>query len=580
LQTTLVVISFALTYTNLRFLRVKPGNEPYWDAFALWVISSLTFAAAFVRWPRLDWAGVRAWAYRNRADLWLAAGLTGAAALFRFWQLGALPNVISGDEGRIGLLAESVIKGEINNMLATLYGHGTLYLFIMAGFMKLFGAGTVGLRITSAAAGTLAVPALYLLGRRLFNVRVACVAAALMAVSHFHLHFSRIIVAGSIQDALWSTLVFYLFLTGLEQKSAGRMTLSGLTLGVYVHVYMGARLLYLLLPVYVACLLIRDRDLVRQNLGNLLAFLGALIAASAPMGLWAYLHPDEFMARANQVGILQSGWLVNEAQVTGKTQLGILVEQLRQAFLTVNYYPATGFYYAKLPMLDFVSGAVFMLGIAYSLYHVFDRRHLLLQGWFWSGVIVGGALVVLPGDAAYRILIIFPAVCLFVALGWDRLAAFASQALASRPARTGAVTALFVAAIAIPNLKAYLLDYAPTCRYEDWGTRYASRMGTIIGRLGPRYAPYLLGAPRIYYGIHPSVDFLSNGVPVTNVNDVLTAPPTALDPRARVVFFIIPERENELAFIQAQLPGGEVQRIYDCTDLQMITYKYDGSPAP
>jgi len=68
---------------------------------------------------------------------------------------------------------------------------------------------------------------------------------------------------------------------------------------------------------------------------------------------------------------------------------------------------------------------MFMLGIGYSLFHVTDRRHLLVQGWFWSGVLLGGALVVLPATSAYRILVVFPAVCIFVALGCDRLLSLA-----------------------------------------------------------------------------------------------------------------------------------------------------------
>lgn len=571
----LIILSFALAYTVIRLLKVKPGNTSYWDVFTLWVMSNLCFAAAFA--PALPHLAPLRWLRRHRFELLAVIILTGLAAMLRFVALGAVPNVVSGDEGKIGLLALSALRGELNNMMATIFGHSTMYIFAIAGAMKLLGVGPTGLRLTSAVSGALTVPALYILARRMFNVRVALIAAALLAISHFHLHFSRIIVAGSIQDAFFATVAFYFFFTGLEERSPFRFVLSALVIGVHLYIYMGARLVILLLPAYVIALLITDRELVRENAGNLLAFVGALVVVSAPMALWAIEHTADFMTRANQVGVIQSGWLANEVRVTGQSQYRILANLLLQAFLTVNYYPAQGFYNSPLPMLDFLTGAMFMLGLAYSLYHVTDRRHLLLHAWFWSGVVVGGALVVLPANAAYRIMIVFPAVCIFVALGWDRLLEFGSKATSTSRVTAASLTAAFIALFVILNLKAYFIDYASSCRYEDWGTRFASYMGAYLGDLEPGYQAYLLGEPRIRYGIHPSVDFLSGGVSVTDVREPLTGPPTFVDPKSKAVFVFIPERENELAFVQQYMPGGRVVHKYDCDDLMMVIYQVDGS---
>ncbi|RME45889.1 MAG: phospholipid carrier-dependent glycosyltransferase [Chloroflexi bacterium] len=570
----LVVLSFALAYTTVRLLKAKPGTGSYWDAFALWGMGGLCIVAAFADFSRVD---LRSWFRRHRLELVVVTVMTLTAGALRFVALGTIPDVVSGDEGKIGMLALSVLKGELNNMMATIFGHSTMYIFAMAGAMKLFGVNVMGLRLLSALGGTLTVPALYVLARRMFGVRVAVIAAALLTVSHFHLHFSRIIVAGSIQDALFATLAFYFFLTGLEERSPFRFVLSALVIGIHLYIYMGARLLILLLPAYVFALWITDQELVRENLGNLLTFVGALIVMSAPMALWAVEHTAEFMARANQVGIIQSGWLANEAHRTGQSQFSILVHLLVQAFLTVNYYPAKAFYNSTLPMLDFLSGATFILGLAYSLYHITDRRHLLLNAWFWSGIVVGGALVVLPADAAYRIMIIFPAVCIFAALGWDRLIEFGVREMPAKKVTMNAFTAVFIVLVTVLNLKAYFIDYAQSCRYEDWGTRFASYMGEYLGTVGPEYKAYLMGAPRIRYGIHRSVDFLSEGTSVTNVDERITSEPTFVDPNSKVVFIFIPDRQNELTFVKQYMPGGKVLRKYDCGNLMMVIYQVDGS---
>ncbi|MCU0503586.1 MAG: glycosyltransferase family 39 protein [Anaerolineae bacterium] len=463
-------------------------------------------------------------------------------------------------------------------MMATTFGHSTLYLFIIAALMKLSDIGPFGLRLTSAIAGALTVPALYVLTRHMFNVRTAFVAAALLAVSHLHLHFSRIVVAGGIQDALFATIAFYFLLTGLERRSALRLVLSALVMGSHVYIYMGARLVILFIPVYILALLLVEPKTVKENAFNLVAFAVMLLILIIPMGVWALDHPADFMARANQVGVFQSGWLATEAVKLNQTQQHILLNLLLQAFLTVNYYPATGFYNSPLPMLDFLSGAIFMLGIAYSLYHVFDRRHLLLQGWFWSGVVVGGALVVLPAIAAYRILIVFPAVCVFVGLGLDRLIEFA---LPSRTALNRllqvTLTLVFIAVVSFGNARAYFANYGPSCLYEDWGTRFASYMGEALGKAGPSYKAYLFGYPRIWYGIHPSVDYLSGRIPITDIKEPLRAPTNLLKPGENGIFFFTPEREKELTFVQQAQPGGQVRQIYDCKQLMLTVYQVGGT---
>ncbi len=585
----LIVVSLILSLTVLRLLTAQPPPQGYWDVFGVWLASILCFAAAFVRRPRGRSPDVGAgvtpaptWWRTYRLEAAAVLFLTFVALLLRFVDLGKIPNIVSGDEGRIGLLGLSAVRGEISNMFATVYGHSTMYLLVIGFFMKLFGEGPLGLRVTSALAGALTVPAIYVLARHMFNTRVALIAAALLTASHLHLHFSRIAVAGGIQDALFATVAFYFFLTGLEKRSAMRLVASALVMGLHIYIYMGARLVILLMPLYVLALLVVEPKIVKENLLNLVAFAVALGITAVPMGVWATAHPADFMARANQVGVIQSGWLAREAAKLNQSQQHILLNLLLQAFLTVNYYPAAGFYNSPLPMLDSpfgVSGAVFMLGIGYSLYRVFDRRHLLLQGWFWSGVVAGGALVVLPATAAYRILIVFPAVCVFVGLGLDRLIEFGlpAQTALNRLLKAALIVA-FVAVVSVGNVRAYFVDFGSSCLYEDWNTRFASYMGETLGtlRAGPSYTAYLFGYPRIWYGIHPSVDYLSGGIPITDIKDPLKAPTRLIGPGENGIFFFTPDREKELVFVQQAHPGGEVRRIYDCKQLMLTIYLIGG----
>ena len=181
-------------------------------------------------------------------------------------------------------------------------------------------------------------------------------------------------------------------------------------------------------------------------------------------------------------------------------------------------------------------------------------------------------MVVIPGKSAYRIMLIFPAVCLFIAIAWDKLMDFVDRALPVNQIARVAPTALFIALFSFLNLKAYFVDYAPTCDYEGTNTRLASYIGSYIGDLGPEYEPYLVTAPREIYGVYRSIDFLSGNVPLNNIKEQLTGPPTFIDANSKAAFFFTPQREGELEHIRNYFPEGKVDRIYDCEELLMIVY--------
>jgi len=572
LDIVVVLASLVLTWATLYLLSNADSPESYQGAFLTWAVACIIYAVAFMP-RRLHWDW-RAWLGTNRVDIVLALGLTAAAALLRFVFLGSVPDIISGDEGVIGRLALSAARGEMPNLFATTYGHSTLYVNLMGWGIAAFGANPFGLRLTSAVSGVLTVPALYLLAHRMFDRRVAVIASGLLAVSHFHVHFSRVIVAGSLQDAFLATLTLWLFYEGLRQRRAALFVLSALTLSLHLYIYMGGRLLSLLIPIYLGVLAIVRGRLVRANVANLFAFAGASIISAAPMALWALQYPDEFNARANQIGIFQSGWLAYEMTIAGQPGWLILVRQILEAFLTVNYYPVDAFYHSTYPMLDFVAAIFFVLGIGYSSLYINDERHLLLHGWFWSGLLVGGALLVLPSLAAYRILIVFPAVAIFVALGVAKTITLAERALHPPPFFANAMIAVFMLVCALLNFKAYWVDWAPLCKYEDLPTRFASQMGTYLSRQPRNSQVILLGEPFIHYGIHQSIDFLSGQLSVADLWEPLTAPPDLdVDRSSPIIFVFAPVRMGDLAYVQQAFPNGNRVEIKDCNRVSLIVYQ-------
>jgi uncharacterized membrane protein len=69
--------------------------------------------------------------------------------------------------------------------------HLPLYFLILWGWIKMFGTSELAVRSLSAVFGLLAVFAIYLVGRKLFNERTGLFAAALLAVSPFFTYYAQ-----------------------------------------------------------------------------------------------------------------------------------------------------------------------------------------------------------------------------------------------------------------------------------------------------------------------------------------------------------------------------------------------------
>ena len=69
--------------------------------------------------------------------------------------------------------------------------HPPLYYALLHGWIGLLGAGPVSLRLLSVLFGVLAIPAIYLAGRRMLTRRAALLAAFLLAISPLHVYYSQ-----------------------------------------------------------------------------------------------------------------------------------------------------------------------------------------------------------------------------------------------------------------------------------------------------------------------------------------------------------------------------------------------------
>jgi 4-amino-4-deoxy-L-arabinose transferase-like glycosyltransferase len=536
----------------------------------LWAGGLSLYLAAFVaRRPaaRADW---RAWWRTYRAEALGLGAITLAGAFARLYQLGSLPRVINGDEGLLGQAALLTRQLPLANPFASFENFGALYLQGVHLAVQIFRQTPFALRLLPALGGVLALPALYLLARWLFGPRTALFASGLLAVAHAHIHFSRIVAVGYIQGTWLIPLELYFFLSGLQKRSALRLALSGLLLGIHFNIYLSAQVIAPMLLVYLLVAYFVCRPLVQDAARQIPALGLGLLLAGLPYAVQAALKPDQFFSRLNTDGTFQSGWLQQTMAESGRSAVEVLAERAAHAFLSLNFYPALDFYGARAPLLDFVTSVLFLLGLGYALWRTRDPGYLLLNGYFWSVTLAVGIFSVPPSADSYRMLIALPAAILLAAVGLERLI----QVITPWGTGLAAARVLWVAglltATLVLNLRTYFMDFAAQCRYGgDPQTRFASYLGNYL-RTQDRVATlYLLSDGIFRHGTHSSVDFLSRNRPVQNWD----APLADLAPAPGSVIIANPNRAEELKTWTHAHPGGRLHEEVDCQNLMLLAYE-------
>jgi len=240
-----------------------------WPVLALWLLS----IALLLVGARLLGAPAAADKLRFQRWEWLAlAAITVVAALVRFDALDHVPSNFSGDEGEMGMQARSVIAGDLRDPFTSGWlGHPTLWFYLQAGALRLFGDNPEGLRTLSALFGVATIPALYLFARKPFGRRVALAAACLLAAYHLHVHYSRIGL-NNVADPLVALLAFTAFFEGCRRRSPFLFALAGVLIGFDQHLYFGGRLA----PFVVVGVLAYMAAFHRRRLADIARFLPLL----------------------------------------------------------------------------------------------------------------------------------------------------------------------------------------------------------------------------------------------------------------------------------------------------------------
>lgn len=560
---------FAVTFSVLTAIGTTLFQQNYIPLVSLWLMSAMGYLLVFAE-QRLSleklWLKIK----ENRVEILTVIAITILAAILRFFNLGQVPRVLDGDEGLVGLAAQATADGRLSNPFALWENFGALYLQMINGMLRLFGATPFALRLLPAIGGVLAIPSLYLFARQISGRRIALIAAIFLAISHTHIHFSRIASVAYIHGAWLVPLELYFLLSGLEKRSTWRTALGGILLAIHFSVYLTAQVIIALVLIYMVISFIINRSWFKEAYRAALAFWGGFLITILPEAFYISRNMAEFTNRISQNGTFQSGWLDATVQSTGQSAASVLFGRVVHAFMSLIYYPAFDFYGSPLPMLTVVSSMLFLIGLGMVFLRTRQPSCLLLNGYFWGTTISVGVFAIPPSADSYRMLMAFPAAVIMFAIGLDYiLELFGIGWNTARNLYTFSASFVLLSLLVL-NVWTYFGDFAGQCRFGgNLESRFASYLGSYVRTVTSESNIYLLSDDIYFYGSHGSTDFLSLRRPIINHPESLDT----LSPITGETIIANPDRIQELEDWVRLHPGGEVRYQYDCTRTILLAYQ-------
>ena len=530
----------------------------YWPVFLAWLAAILLFLAAVHRpaerpAPR-DWIRARRW------PLLAVAALALFAFVLRAWRIGDIPFTLAGDEASQGLEALKYSAGEWRSPFTTGWlGVPTMGFIFNSLSLAVTGPTIAGLRLPWALVGTLTVLTTFLLVRQLLNVRIALLTAFLVAVFHYHIHFSRL-GSNQIADPLFMSLSLLFLYRGLDRRRPLEWGLAGVATGVALYFYAGARLTPVVIAVVLGYLFIlAPRRFWADHRSGVAALVAGFLLTAAPMLQYAARFPDDFNARINEVGIIQSGWLERQVTNNGQSLVSVLFDQFQRSALMFNFYPdRTEWYGLPEPMLDPLFGAIFMMGLIYALLRLFSPQHgprvAPMIAWWFGGMMLGGMLTQNPPSSQRLITLAVPTMFFIAYVLWD-LTELARKAWPRLP--RAAVLVPVAALFAFISLTTYFADYTPQRIYGGPNAELATTIAPRLNELKEDHALFMIAPPAMYWGF-ATLPYLTPGAAALDVTEPLTDPRAqGFAPSGRGLAFIVhPSRLAELDVLRAAFPAG------------------------
>ena len=496
------------------------------------------------------------------------------ALALRVLRLNEHPFILSGTEANIALDAISMFNGRYNPFATGTLTNPVLPLYLYGLRVQLLGRTPFAIRIVSALIGSLTIPLLYFITKKLWRWETALFAAIFLAGTHTHIHYSRLALT-NIWDPLILLLTFFFLIYAWQprptesqppepsEKPSLSWVFLGITIGLSAYFFTTLHTLPLLLLGFLLFQTMLGFRTIQHNMRGLTIAFGLALIIALPTIRFYRAHPGIYMDRANTYGIFQTNWIIDEAVRTNISPNALLIDQFQQALTAFTHTADTSLYYAPNQAIFGPALALFwLIGVLIALGRFQKIRYRLLILSLVTVITFAGALLLSP-PASHRYVIILPIATLIAALPFDLMLTYFQERWeqVKHPALRAALLAALAIAVVAPETAFYFRDYQQSHQFADRNTEIAHRLGEYLALQSTSTTVYFYGAPVVYTSF-PTLQYLApDFIPDDNFIEVL--PEQATTPHLTHTgsrhYIVLPEREAELQAIQTAYPNGRIQ---------------------
>ncbi len=362
----------------------------------------------------------------KRYQKWLPVFLILLLAFgLRLYTLTDVPPGLTHDEANHGREAINVLQGVFLFVFPLNYGSEPLYSYTVASSMWLFGRSLFALRFVNILFSVFTIGLSFLWVRRRFDRTTALVTAVLLTVTFWPLASAREALRAGMLPFFMGTAVWFFWLlldvVDGEMKTNRRRWLLAAAFGVCVaitlHIYLAARVAWLLFPLFLLYLAWQKRRLFRQSWQPVLA--GLLLAGVLVTPLFVYLERNPYaLTRLSMLDAplenLRSGNLLPVWKNASSALLAFVWPGYGDQFLAYNI--------PGRPVFDAVTAVFFVLGIGVCLWRWKRPSYTFVLLWFGVGIlpslITGPTANTTRNLAALVPVFILPAIGFGTAVQW------------------------------------------------------------------------------------------------------------------------------------------------------------------
>lgn len=414
------------------------------------------------------------------------------ATFLRVWRLDKVPVELFGDELDVGIQANSILKTGRDYLdhpwpvMFSSFSENRLPFLIYwtVPFVKVFGLNEWGVRLPAVSLGVISIVGIALLSRKLFDWRVALVSTVLLAISPWHLQFSRW-SSDNIGILVWVAFGVWLFIKGLANKKMWYVAIVILAISFYSY-----SVATVFMPLLVAVLLyaywpqVRKVSLPQWGISALVG--GAMLLPFA----WAVVSGSVAGRRFSQISVFSDQTILHEI-VTRRSNTPskwtkyfrnkpmVYTEEIINNYL--RSFSTEFLFFSGDPNLRHSVGNVgelylfeiitIGLGTYYLLNHLNKGESKLVLGWLVVAPLAS-ALTKDGGNHAGRLIVMLPPLIILSSLGIKLLWSMKSN-------RVGRLILLAFMLLAAVNVSKYFYRYYvewPRDSWRFWAQGYKEAM--------------------------------------------------------------------------------------------------------